>query len=166
MVHRFSQISANFCTDNATMFSQLVTAALGTSYVSTISSFQRVKDGHGALVALKAQFSGAAHWDKEVKVHDAVLRDRVFNGRSGTTMHKFVAAHHAAFHGLQKCTNHVTCTGPGGRESVSFITDGMAKYNDADIKAALANICLDDSPTGMRNDFKKAVAHLLPTDPV
>jgi hypothetical protein len=42
----------------------------------------------------------------------------------------------------------------------------MAECNDADIKAALANSCLDDSPTDMQNNFEKAVAHPLPTNPV
>ena len=41
----------------------------------------------------------------------------------------------------------------------------MAKYNDADIKAEIANIRLNHSLKGMRNDFKKAVARLFPTDP-
>jgi hypothetical protein len=166
MMHRLSHAGANFCADNKTMFSQLVTATLGTLYASTMASFKRLKDGRGALAALKAQFAGAAHWEKEVKVHDAVLRERVFNGRSGTTIHKFVAAHCTDFHGLHRCSDHVICTIPDGRERVTFLEDGMEECNDAEVKAALANICLNDSPTGMRNDFKKAVTHLLPTYPV
>ena len=108
----------------------------------------------------------AGHWDKGVKAHDAALKDCVFNGCSGTAMHKFVAAHHAAYHCLQRCTTNVTCTVPDGREHLTFLTDRMAECNDADVKAALTNICFNDSPTGMRSVFEKAVTHLLPTDPV
>ena len=75
------------------MFSQLVITTLGTLHASTTASFKRVKDGPGALTALKTQFVGDGHLDKTFKVHDTVLRDPVFNGRSGTIMHKFLAAH-------------------------------------------------------------------------
>ena len=118
LVHRLTHTGTNYCAHNKTMFSQMVTATLATSYASTIDSFKRAKDGRGALAALNAQFVGAVHWDKEVKVHDAVLRDCVLNDRSGTTMYKFVAVHHTAFHGLQRCATNVTCTVPDGRGKV------------------------------------------------
>ena len=118
------------------------------------------------MAALKAQFTGATHWDKEVKVHDTVLRDCIFNGRSGNILQNFVATHCAAFHRLQICATIVTCIVPDGRERVTFLTDGMAKCNDANVKATLVKNCLDDPPTGMRNKFEKAVAYLIPTDPI
>ena len=158
LVHRLGHTGANYGAANKTMFSQLVTVTLGTLYASTIASFKRAKDWRGAPAALNAQFAGATHWDKEVKVYDAVGRDHVFNGCSGTRMHKFVAAHCAVYHGLQRCATNVTCTVPDGREHVNFLTDGMAECNDVGVKAALANIFLGDSPTGMRNVFEKAVA--------
>ena len=102
LVHRLGHTGANYHADNKTMFSQLVTGTLSTSYVSTIASFatsfKRVKDGRGALAVLNAQFAGATHWDKEMKVYDAVLRDRVFSGHIGTTMYKCATAHCAAYH--------------------------------------------------------------------
>ena len=67
---------------------------------------------------------------------------------------------------MQLCAEHVTCTVPDERTRVGFITDAMRECNDPDVKAALANIHLQDTPTGMRNNFEKAVTHLLPTDPV
>ena len=67
MVARLSHAHPLYRVDNATGFSQLVTATLGTSYASTIAPFKRAKDGRGALVALKAQFAGPSHWDREVK---------------------------------------------------------------------------------------------------
>ena len=121
--------------------------------MSKIASFKCLKDRRGVLVALKAQFLGAAHWDKKVNIHDAVLREHVFNGRSGTTMHKCVVAHCAAFNGLQRCSDHVICTIPDERKHVTFLADRMPNCNDADVRAALANIRLDDSTTGMRNDY-------------
>ena len=108
LIHRFGHAGTNYCADNKMIFSKLVTATLCTSYASIITSFKRVKDSHRALVVLNAQLTGAVHWDNEVKVHDAVLRDRVFNGFSGTTMHKMFAVHRTAFRVLQRCATNIT----------------------------------------------------------
>ena len=127
----------------------MVTAILGTSYASKISSFKRVKDGRRALLVHNAQLLDAVHWDKEVKVHDVVFRDWVFNGHSRTTMHTVAAAHRATLHVLQRCATNATCNIPDGREHVIIHTAGMAECNDANVKAALANSCLNDSPAGI-----------------
>ena len=51
---------------------------------------------------------------------------------------------------------------------MTFLADGMgmAECNNANVKAALANIHLNDSPIGMQNNFEKAIAQLLLTAPV
>ena len=38
--------------------------------------------------------------------------------------------------------------------------------NDADLRAAVASIKMDDKPEGLRENFERAVAILIPTDPV
>ena len=82
MVERMSHAHPLYRPDNATGYAQLVTATLGTQYASTIAPFKRSKDGRGALFALKAQFAGAAHWDREVQV----MNDFMTNSRwTGTT---------------------------------------------------------------------------------
>ena len=68
-----SHTSPLYRVDNATGYSQLVTATLGTNYASTIAPFKRTKNGRGALAALKAQFAGPAFWDKEVRVSNDFL---------------------------------------------------------------------------------------------
>ena len=67
MVHCLSYLHPLFRVDNATGYSQLVTATLGTQYSSMIAPFKRARNGRGALEALKAQFARAAHWDREVR---------------------------------------------------------------------------------------------------
>ena len=82
MVERLSHAHPHYCINNATGYSQLVTAMLGTQYTSTIALLKRHKDGHGALLALKAQFAGPAHWDREVRL----MSDFLLNNKwSGTT---------------------------------------------------------------------------------
>ena len=104
----------------------------------TIASLKWFKDGRGVLTAPTAQFVGASHWNKEVKVHNTAPRKRVTNGRSRTTMYNFVAAHCAAFCGLQRCSDHVISIIPDGREHVTFFTDGIVECNNTDTKASLA----------------------------
>ena len=171
MVARLSHAHPLYRVDNATGFSQLVTATLGTSYASTIAPFKRAKDGRGALVALKAQFAGPAHWDREVKnMSDFLLTNR-WTGTTGFTLHQFLAKHRAAFNSLQRCSEHVAVELPNERTRVGYLLENI-ECNDKDVTAALSHIRLDDTvdatgtPTGKRNDFEGAVAFLLPTDPV
>ena len=42
----------------------------------------------------------------------------------------------------------------------------MKEYPDKDVEAALAAIRMDDGASGMRSDFERSVAFLLPEDPV
>ena len=48
---------------------------------------------------------------------------------------------------------------------VEYILENI-KCNDKDVSAALSSVRLDDSVNGTRNQFKRAVAFLLPNEPV
>ena len=73
-INIFSHAGENFRSDKETVFTQLVTTTLSTSYLSTIATFKHGKCGHNALEALKVQFAGAAYRDKEVQIQDSILR--------------------------------------------------------------------------------------------
>ena len=172
MVARLSHTHPLYRIDNATGYSQLVTATLGTSYASTIAPFKRSKDGRGALVALKAQFAGPAHWDREVKSMSDFLLTTKWTGTTGFSLHQFLAKHRSAFNSLQRCGEHVAVELPNQRTIVGYLLENI-DCNDKDVTAALSHIRLDDTvdattntPTGKRNDFEGAVAFLLPTDPI
>ena len=172
MVARLSHAHPLFRVDNATGYSQLVTATLGTSYASTIAPFKRTKNGRGALLALKAQFAGPAHWDREVKVMSDFLLTNKWTGTTGFTLHQFLAKHRSSFNSLQRCAEHVAVELPNQRTRVGYLLENIDS-NDKDVTAALSHIRMDDkvdpvsgNPIGMRNDFETAVAFLLPHDPV
>jgi hypothetical protein len=172
MVARLSHAHPLFRVDNATGYSQLVTATLGTSYASTIAPFKWTKNGCGALLALKAQFAGPAHWDREVKAMSDFLLTNKWTGTTGFTLHQFLAKHRSSFNSLQRCADHVAVELPNERTRVGYLLDNIDS-NDKDVTAALSHIRLDDTtdpvtgnPIGMRNDFEGAVAFLLPHDPV
>ena len=54
---------------------------------------------------------------------------------------------------------------PDERTRVGYLIENI-ECGDADVKAALAAIKLDDNVNGLRNDFERAVALLVPVDPV
>lgn len=165
LVARMSHAHPLFRPDNATGYAQLVTATLGTQYASTIAPFKRTKDGRGALKALKAQFAGKSHWDKEVKLMTDFIHGSKFTGNTGFTLHAFLAKHRASYHTLQRCAEHVQVELPNERSRVGYLLDNI-DCPDRDVVTALSHIRMDDGAAGMRSDFERAVAFLLPTDPV
>ena len=165
MVQRMPHTHPLYRPDNATGYSHLVTATLGTQYASTIAPFKRSKDGRGALFALKAQFAGAAHWDREVRTMTDFIHNSRFTGTTGFSLHAFLAKHRASYHTLQRCAEHVQVEIPNERSRVGYLLDNI-DCQDRDVTTALSHIRLDDTQQGMRSDFERAVAFLLPTDPV
>ncbi len=66
MVARLLHTHPLYQVNNATGYTQLVSAMLDSSYASTIATFKRTKNDRGALLYLRAQFDGPAHWNREV----------------------------------------------------------------------------------------------------
>ena len=57
--------------------------------------------------------------------------------------------------------DHIQCVVPDEHSRVGSFLENVAG-DFPNIMAAMASIILDDTDTGMRNDFEKAVAYLLP----
>ena len=64
----------------------------------------------------------------------------------------------------QQCAQHVDYQLHNEHTHVSYLLEGIV-CPDLMPQAAMARIHTDDGPTGMRNDFEVAVAHILPYDP-
>ena len=171
MVHRYAHTHPLYRVDNATGYSQLVTATLGTQYSSTIAPFKRARNGRGALEALKAQFAGAAYWDREVKTMMDFMINMRWTGTTSFSLHGFLAKHRASYNTLQRCAEHVAVELPNERTRVGYLIENI-DCQDKDVTTAVSHVRLDDTtdatgnPSGTRNDFERAVAFLLPMDPV
>ena len=100
MVQRLAHAGCQFKADKATGFSHLVIETLGTIYAMTLSPFRRSKDIRSAMIAMKAQFSGPAHWDEEEKNMNDMMMNRKFAGQGNQTLHSFAGQHRASFHSL------------------------------------------------------------------
>ena len=107
MVQRLAHAGCQFKEDNATGFSHLVTATLWTIYATTLSPFKRSKDSRSAMISMKAQFAGPAHWDEEAKKMNDMMMNIKFTGQGNQTLHSFAGQHRASFHSLQRCADHI-----------------------------------------------------------
>ena len=64
---------------------------------------------------------------------------------------------------MQQCANYVEYQLPNEHTHVGYLLEGIV-CPDPGLQAAMASIHTDDGPTGMRNEFEIAVAHILPYD--
>ena len=165
MIARASHTHAMFRDDNAAVFYTLEEATRSTSYAASIKPFQRTKNGHGALQALTNQYAGNDKWEAEIRRQDDLLHTRVWRGQSSFPLEGFIAQHRNAFVSMQQCAEHIAYQLPNEHTRVGYLLEGI-QCSDPGLQAAMASVRMDDGPNGMRNDFEKAVAHLLPYDPI
>ena len=66
---------------------------------------------------------------------------------------------------MQQCAEHIAYQLPNEHTRVGYLLEGI-QCSDPGLQAAMASATIDDGANGMRSDFEKAVAHLLPYDPV
>ena len=60
--------------------------------------------------------------------------------------------------------DHVTVDIPSERTRRGNLLENI-ECNEKDVLAALSSVCRGDNVNGMRNEFKRALAFILPTDP-
>ena len=165
MIARASHTHAMFRDDNAAVYYALEEATHSTSYAASIKPFQRTKNGRGALQALTNQYAGNDKWEAEIRRQDDLLHTRVWKGQSNFPLEGFIAQHRNAFVSMQQCAEHIAYQLPNEHTRVGYLLEGI-QCSDPGLQAAMASVWTDDGANGMRSDFEKAVAHLLPYDPV
>ena len=165
MVCRFSHTHALFADDNRKVYDDLELATRGTKYAASIAPFKRRKNGREAFKTLKAQHAGPAMWDAQQRKDFDFLLNRKFTDGGTITLERFLAQHRSAFTSLQRCAENVSVQVPEERMRVGYLIENIT-CADPDVKAALAAIKMDDTPTGLRSDFERTAALLLPVDPV
>ena len=119
----------------------------------------------GAWNALMTQYAGCDKWEAEIKHQDNLLHTHQWKGQSNFPLEGFIAQHQNAFVSMQQCAVHVEYQLPNEHTCVGYLLEGIVCPGPG-LQAAMASIQTDDEPTGMQNDFKVAVAHILPYDPI
>ena len=111
------------------------------------------------------QYAGVDKWEAEIKRQEQLLHTRKWKGQNNFSLESFVSQHRNAFVSMQQCSQHVTYQLPNKHSRVGYLLEAI-QCQDAGLQAAMASIRTNDDVNGKRNDFEKAVAHLLPYDPV
>ena len=65
---------------------------------------------------------------------------------------------------MSACAEHIQYQLPNEHSRVGFLIDAI-QCADAGLQAAMASVKTDNGPNGLRNNFERAVSHLLPYDP-
>ena len=170
LIARASHDHGLFKDDNAQVYYKLEEATRSMMYADTIKPFQQRKDGRTAFESLNSQYAGVDKWELELKKQDKILHTRKWRGQNNYSLEKFCQHHHAVYVSMVACSQHVNFQLPNGHTRVGYLLDAI-EINDAQLQAALANVCDDTGDStaanpGKRNDFELAVAYILPSDPV
>ena len=88
-----------------------------------------------------------------------------WNNQKDITLHMFLTKHRLSFHSLNQCGDHMAVDILSERTRVGNLIENI-EFNDKDVSAALSYFHLDYNVNRIRNESKKAVYLLLPTDPV
>ena len=66
---------------------------------------------------------------------------------------------------MQQCAKHIAYQLPNEHTRVGYLLQAN-QCPDPGLQAAMASVQTDDGANGMRSDFERAAAHILPYDPV
>ena len=150
-----------FKDDNKTVFLMISKAVAGTSVESTIKSFSRSKDGHGAYKALVANHAGDEKYRAIVKARMNLLQNIKWNGRS-YPLEQHVSNHRTAVDDLNDCASHINNAVPNMSQRVEYLLESII-CQDSSLQAAMGNIRANTN--NMRSNFEAAASHIIEVDP-
>ena len=165
MIAHASHTHALFRDDNVAVYYALEEATRSTSYAASIKPFQRSKNGCGALLALTNQYAGNDKWEAEICKQNDLLHTCVWKGQLNFPLEGFIAQHCNAFISMQQCAEHIAYQLPNEHTRVGYLFEGI-QCPDPGLQAAMVSVRTDNGTNGIRSDFERAAAHLLPYDPI
>ena len=161
LIARLDHDDPLFKTDNNSVYSLLDEATRGTIYAATIKPYARTKNGRAAWFAITNSHAGDDKWEAIEKEKTKFLINTKWNGRQ-YGLDKFTNLHRSAYVALEEAALHVQFQLPNEHSRVGYLLENIVN-TDPDLRAALASIRADVN--GMRSDFEKAVAFMLPVCP-
>lgn len=161
LINRLDHNNPLFATDNNSVYSALDDATRGTIYAATIKPYARTKNGRAAWFAIINSHAGDDKWEAIEKDKTKFMINTKWNGRQ-YGLDKFTNLHRAAYVALEEAALHVNFQLPNEHTRVGYLLENIVN-NDADLRAALASIRADLN--GMRSNFERAVAFMLPVCP-
>lgn len=149
-----------YASDNATVFQILQDMVSGTSYESSIKSFQRTRNGRGAYLALCQHNMGTAKWDKIIQEAETYVMKREWDGKNARfTLKSHINKHREAHNDMVRAADHIAYEVPNEHTRVGRLLKSLTSTNGT-VLAAITNIHGD---TNRRGDFENAADFLLLT---
>ena len=109
--------------------------------------------------------AGKDKWEAEIKKQEQLLHTCIWKGESNFSLEHFISQHCNTYVSMSACAEHVQNQLPNERSRVGFLIEAI-QCADTGLQAAMASVKTDNGPHGLRNNFERAVSHLLPYDPV
>ena len=101
LIERASHDHPSFYEDNALVLDVLMQTLQTTTHVGTLKSFERTRNGRGALKALEAFNNGKSKWDTIVGEAERVMFTNKFDGKNDRyTLYRHIANHRDAFNDM------------------------------------------------------------------
>ena len=162
LIHYASHDGDEYTEDNAKVFQILQDMVAGTSFESSVKTFQRRRDGRAAYFALCQHNLGTSKWDKILEDAEAYVSKREWNGRN----HRFnlkshINKHREAHNDMVRASQHVQYALPNEHTRVGRLLKSLTTKEPA-IVSAMTHIMGNQ---GQRNDFETAADFLLLTAP-
>lgn len=152
----------SFDADNARVFAILSKVLTGTNAMTSITRFQRTRNGRGAYLDLVAHNMGSAKWEKLVELAELVLNTRIWNGKNSRYPLKVhIARHREAYNDLVRASDQITYAPPNETSRVRYLLNSI-QCSDATILSAKTAIKADNTK---KSSFENAADFLLITAP-
>ena len=152
----------NYEADNIRLFGILSKSLSGTASMTSITRFQRRRDGRGAYMALVTHNLGSNKWEKMVEQAESALNNRIWNGKNSRYPLKIhISLHREAFNDLERASHHIPYNPPNEASRVRYSLASI-QTSDATICSAKTKIQADPNK---KHDFEEAADFILETAP-
>ena len=160
LVKRASHTHPLFKQDNEEVFTLIEQAARASSYISTVKTFDRRKDGRGAWEALKQAHISDDKWDTICKENSKWLITSKWNGKK-FALESFIGTHRMKYEQMKEASVNIRFQLPDDHTRVGYLLDAI-ETDSPQLHAAMAKV---DSDINIRSNFERAAGLLIPKDP-
>ena len=165
MIERITHADPLFKNDNALVMTKFLAALQNSPLLSCIKSFERKRDGRGAVLAFEAMHCGHDKQEARIRNAEKILSTLKYTGLNpGHTLESLANFHRQAFSDMSEAVesgiNHQL---PNETTRARFFRDAIVS-KDPDLITALSACKKTTSP--YYNSFEDTVTHLVPECPV
>ena len=165
LIERVTHVDPLFRTDNKTVMSKFLEALQNSPFLSTIKSFERAKDGRGAVLAFESQHCGLDKQEARLTAAQLTLTTLKFTGKNlNHTLESLATIHRKAYGDMEEAVaNGVEFQLPSETTRTRYFRDAIVT-TDAALLTALSE-CRSKAQ-GLLNNFEGTVTRLVRDCPV